>query len=180
MAHKRKGMSPVIATVAIVLITVAAAAILAGIVVPLVKTQLNNAGECLGYEDYFSFYEDFGYNCYQDNSPNWLYGLSIKAGSEDETEKVGGFKLQFLKGAESISVDVKDGDNVGEVRMLDADLTTLAVPKSGEVRTYVYSAGEMYDSVEVYPLMKSGRMCDKTDSLNLQSARCGASVDLNG
>ena len=55
----RKGISPVVATLLIVFVTVAAVTLVAKFIVPLVTNNLNEGTECVDYSDYFYFEEDF-------------------------------------------------------------------------------------------------------------------------
>lgn len=176
----KNGLSTIVATISLVLITIVAAGIIAGIVVPLVKTQLNDAKECFGYEDYFTFYEDFEYNCRQNSSQSWLQGISVKADSvsEEKAENVKGFKLHFLGDGSSESADVEEGKIIGEIRMLNSSITHLEVPVQGEVRTYVYESDKVFDFIEIYPVMKSGRVCDETDRIDIRGAVCNPSINL--
>ncbi|MFH1290895.1 MAG: archaellin/type IV pilin N-terminal domain-containing protein [Nanoarchaeota archaeon] len=181
MIIQKKGLSPVVATVAVIMLTLVAAGFIAGVVVPLIKNQLNDAKECFGYEEYFTFYEEFEYNCYINISTDWLHGVSIKAkaASGDKVEQVKGFNLQFMGSGESIAVTVENGTAVrDEIRMLKLSKTFLEVPKQGEVKTYVYNGTRRFDSVEVFPLLKSGRVCEGTSKIDLRGERCHSSVDL--
>ncbi|MBU0466080.1 MAG: hypothetical protein KJ718_03510 [Nanoarchaeota archaeon] len=179
MGIRKKGLSSIVAIIAIILITIAAAGFIAGIIVPLVKNQLNEGAECLGYEDYFTFYEDFDYNCYENVSGNWMYGFSIEADSvsEEKAEKVKGFRLQFLRSGESIAVNVEDGAVVtNEMRMLDLSVENFDIPVQGEVRTYIYNSTELFDFVGISPLMESGRVCDETDKIDIRGRICTISL----
>lgn len=178
MKIKKKGVAPVIATIAIILLTVAAAGFIAGFIVPFVKNQLHESTECVDYNDYFLFDNEFGYNCYVNASSNWLYGLSIRADSADEEveQKVKGFRLVFVKEGSSDSVSVErngySNNSDGGIRMLNSSLTMIQIPSSGEVRTYVYNNSQLYSVVEIYSLLETGRMCDKSDSIRLNSRIC--------
>jgi len=184
----KRGLSPVVATIAIVMITVAAAGFIAGIVVPLVRDRLRESTECIGYEDFFKFYEEFDYNCYHiidDGIQNYtLIALSVEADtvSDEMVENLGGMRLAFLGGGDSISVDiVNDSDaspEKGKIRMLKANELKLALPEIGGVKTYVYNATGFYDSVEVYPFLKSGRQCSETDKITIKGRICQSDLDL--
>lgn len=162
-----------IATIAIVLLTITAVGILAGFVVPFVKESLYGSTECLDYKEYFTFYRDFDYNCYS-LSGNYLYAVSIRADSakDEAAEKVDGFTLQFIGEGESQPATVKIGSMKNEIRMLNASKTELEVPFSGEVKTYVYNSSVKYSSVEIYPLLKSGTVCDMSDSIKIGDEIC--------
>jgi len=185
----RRGISPVVATVALVLITVAAAMFIAGFVVPFVRNQLNEGTECLGYEDYFTFYEEFDYNCYRiDNNPqgtkNYIYALSISADTvpEEKVEGIKALRIQFLGGGEDRGIEVSNGtaagSNVGQIRMIDKTASRLALPERGGVKTYIYNSSIEFEIIELYPVLKNGRMCKQTDKIRIRDIYCEPNVDL--
>jgi flagellin-like protein len=55
MVIGKKALSPIIAIVLLILITIAAGAIIAGFVVPFVNTGLDESTRCLDFKDYYSF-----------------------------------------------------------------------------------------------------------------------------
>ena len=79
---KRKGLSEVVSTVLMVLITIAAVAFVANLAIPFVKNNLQHSTECLSARDYFKFDDSLGYNCYDQTG---LYGFSVQAGNGGET-----------------------------------------------------------------------------------------------
>ena len=162
----KKGLSSVVATTLIVLLTVTAAIIIAGYVIPLVENNLKEGTECFEYKDYFYFEEDFGYNCYNDS----LYAISVGANFQEPRIRKGikGFRLAFTKSDESNAINVEEGQlKTGEIRMLNSSINNLIIPKSGEVRTYVYQSPMEFQSVKIYPLLKSGRVCDENDFIKI-------------
>ena len=187
--NNKKGLSSVVATISLVLITVVAAVFIAGFVVPFVRDTLNEGTECVGYENYFTFYEEFDYNCYKREDVfgggyHYLYALSIGADSvsQGKLDNIGGLRIQFLGGGESVGVEVKNnsnaGNSVGEIRMLDLSSTKLTLPENGGVKTYVYNSSVKFDSVEIYPILKNERMCKQTDGIQIGRA-CDNGVLLN-
>src|SRR3989344_3770324 len=165
----KRGMSPVIATVLIILLTIAAVAIIAGILIPFTRNSLTESTECLPYIDYFKFEEsfdlngeEFRYNCYNES----LYGASVRANSdEDLYENIVGFDLSFIvKGGDSVNVKFRNGTlescNPGGIKALKTNCTgslgNINITKPGEVRTYIYfsSSGERYDKSSINPIIK--------------------------
>lgn len=169
----KKALSNIVATVLLILLTIAAVVIIAGFVIPMVRDGLTGGTECFDYRDYFTFEEDFGYNCYNDSFVNRLYGVSVRAGGiDDESEaEIKGFRLSFTSGSESSAVDVDVGritdSSEDGIRMLDASAVVLEIPKSGEVRTYVFNSSNTFSSVDIVAKLKSGKVCDKSDSITL-------------
>ena len=168
----KKGLSSVVATVALILITFAAVAIISSYVVPLVKNNLEKSSECLGLESYFNFEESFNYNCFS----NGLYAISVSAGTTN-SENLAGFKLAFLESSgETISASVIKnspdfGFDEGKIRRFNGSLE-LDFPKNGEARTYLYNNSKSFESAEIYPVLKSDRICPKSDSIQIGGIIC--------
>jgi len=174
----KRGLSAIVATISLVLLTFAAVGIIAGFIIPLVRNNLDSGTECVDYKDYFIFREDLGYNCIKIETTR-LYAISVgAAGVNEETEnKISGFKLAFITSAgDSEAVDVKDpfsnyGGDVGMIRRVNITLP-LQIPGSGGARTYVYNSTTVFESVSVAPILKSGRTCGISDSIKFKSVIC--------
>ena len=172
---RKKGLSSVVATVSLILLTFAAVGIIAEYIIPLVKDNLSDGGECLNYRDYFSFRDELGYNC----GKNGLYSVSVGASpAGGETgKKINGFVLVFIEETgDSSDVEVSIGSSdfgmdEGMIRRVNTSLK-LDVPKSGEVRTYVYNSSKRFISVEIYPKLMSDRLCSLTDSIKIEDVVC--------
>ncbi|HLF53936.1 MAG TPA: archaellin/type IV pilin N-terminal domain-containing protein [Candidatus Nanoarchaeia archaeon] len=173
MDYNKKGLSPVIATVLIIMITIASIAILAGFLVPFVKNSLQRGSECLSYKEYYLFDESFGYNC-NDGS---TYKISIGA-SFDETlaENIEGMKIVLNeKGGTSKVLDIKNNSessiSEGGISLVGDSQNNLRIPSPGGIVTYAYQAPieDNFVSAEVYPILKSGRICaDQKESINIK------------
>lgn len=184
---RKKGMSPIVATLGLLLITVAAVGFIAPLVYNLVKTNLNESTECIGFEEYFTFYEEFDYNCYaivDDRTKNYsVTAVSVEADtvSPEKVENIAGFKLIFRGPGQEELIDVTEGVPVEKpgLRMLKFGETELSVPSGGGVKTYVlnYTEGGAFETVEIYPLLKNERICEKTDSMRVYF--CATDVPLS-
>ena len=53
----KKGLSQIIATVLLLLMTIAAAAIIAGVVIPFTRERLDKGTECVTFQNHFKFQE---------------------------------------------------------------------------------------------------------------------------
>ncbi len=165
---KKRGLSPIIATVLILLLTVAAISLIASYLIPFIKKTLTLGTECINYREYFKFEDSFGYNCF--NSTNNLHGVSIKTNvqglAEKDTEGLG-LALIFTDDLTSKKVEIKDNGSIEQIKIL-GPIAPLEVVKPGEILTYVYNGTpNLYTKVEAYAILKSGRICDKSDEINL-------------
>jgi flagellin-like protein len=79
MNKNKRGLSPVIATVLTIMLTVAAVAALSAFVVPFVRNSLQKSSECMDYGSYYTF-EESGYNCYSGS----FYAISIQTSFDKE------------------------------------------------------------------------------------------------
>jgi flagellin-like protein len=176
----KRGLSPIVATIALVLVTIAAASLIAGIIVPLVRDRLNEGTECIGYENYFSFYEGFDYNCYRQSDGNYLYAISVQAdnAAQDKIDNVEGMRMQFVGGGESDGVDIEEGAATAQIRMLNSS-QDLSIPKKGGVKTYVYTSSRFYKNIELAPILENGHVCTKSDELNMGGFVCISTLDLD-
>ena len=170
----KRGVSAIVATVLIVLITIAAASILFTTIVPFVKNSLSSSTECLPYKTYIQFEKQSGYTCYDANN---LTGFTVRVSApSDGSDALERFDVAFsanLSLRRASVVDQADVNNgIEGVRMLDKTVSKISVAKIGEVQTYVYNAGAIRPAkIEVYPILKSGKICEKSDEVSLTSCK---------
>lgn len=170
MIRKKRGLSQVVATVLLILITVAAAVIIAGFIIPWIRGGLDST-ECFNYREYFVFENDYGFNCYNryNGMNNYLISISAKSGLNETQENVAGFGLAFVKKGDSVVLtvmnDVAPLINPSRIFMNSNLSSNLYLPKSGEVRTYYYNNSDIFESARVYPILKSGRKCELSDTV---------------
>jgi len=175
MNYAKKGMSNLVATILIILLTVVAVVLITNFIIPMVNKNLAET-ECFKYRDYFSFEVEYGYNCYNLTENDYrLYAVSVRAGSlgGDSLDKIEGFDLVFMEkiGTSSV-VHVVDGEATDdELRMLNENLANLEIPGPHEVRTYVYKSSANFTRVNVYLKLESDT-CDKSDSIDLEDRQC--------
>lgn len=167
---RKKGLSAVVATILIILLTVSAVAVIAGYLIPYVNRSLDSTS-CTKYRDYFSFY-DSGYNCYTEN----LQGFSIEARADKELGKeIIGFNLLLSKEGSGESVEARAGANCGDLKMYDNNLPcSIKIPSAGEVRSYLFDSGDVrYSRLRVLPviIVKGKEMaCGVSDEI--QVSKC--------
>src|SRR3989344_8779748 len=160
----KRGLSSIVATVLILLITVAAFGIVAGFIVPFVRDNLGESTQCFGFDNYYKFEEkidfrnvEYRYNCKQEDLANNknLYGFSVKAGNvaEEKLGKLNGFKIVFYDDKKSKAIEITNeeslkigiiGDGIGI-----GSPHVLKVPSQGEISTFAYvgTLGERYDKM---------------------------------
>jgi hypothetical protein len=181
----KKGITPIIAIMFMVLFTVVAVVIIAGFIKPFVEDGLYSSTECIGYENYFQFDTSFQSNCV--NPDGGIYLVSVKAtdDSQNLSSKIVGFDLVFKSDSSSDVINVKNYDSWecsgdekfgiynGAVNVRDCeDGVKLVVPQASESLTYIYkeNSGNDFSKVEIHPVLSSGggnRSCDLSDKIRL-------------
>lgn len=163
MLLERRGLSAVIATILLVLMTITAIAILAAILVPFVRNTLNKSTECVSFRDSLKFDEPSDFNCYASNKN----AVSVKLNQDQPI--LPAFKLIFISKGMSEGILINNTSSIATVSMMSDSILTssLQVPEPGEIRTYVYSANQDFEKVGIYPVLNSGRICEASDSVDL-------------
>ncbi|PIN89576.1 hypothetical protein COU60_03120 [Candidatus Pacearchaeota archaeon CG10_big_fil_rev_8_21_14_0_10_34_76] len=172
MVINKRGISPIIATVLILLITFVAISILAVFVVPFVSESLEGSEECFDILGHVTF-DESPYNCniggtLGDGSEGERTGFSVRVGGED----ISGLKIALYNEGSSEVVEFLNG-TIGntlssKLRMLNGLFSEgLEMPKKGGVRTYV--AEGLFEKIEVSARLKSGKTCDLSDSIELNT-----------
>lgn len=167
----KKGLSAVIATVLLILLTVSAVAIVSTFLIPFVNRSLENTS-CFEFKEYFKFDDSFGYSCYIENGIRKNYFLTVRAKPDNSSaNKIEGFSLRFLGGGFANTVEVIDGRPFSDIEVIgNVGQSNLFVPSHGgrfSVLTYNYTSNNLYDKVEIYPIIKDNKICDQSDSIKL-------------
>ena len=177
--NNKRGVSPVVATVLLILITIAGISIIAGVLIPFISNSLETSTACIEYRNYYTFSSEFSFNCYKEYSTPAQIGhaLTLRAGSDSEVgEGIKGFEIIFLKEGSSKKVTILNGSNVlSNVQMLGGG-GKFEVPHPGEIRTYIINDSLLYSGVEVYPILESEKVCDLSDSIILHLCPDGTNV----
>ncbi len=140
----KKGISAVVATVLIILITVAAITIVWAAIIPMINNQLDQGTLCLDAVSQLSIMDE-GWTCV--DTPNNELSLQIKKGPKN-------FELA------DIQVLISSGGNVESVSLLDT-YTLADLPGSNEEKVFVLDvtailAAGTIDSVRIAPILKIG------------------------
>ena len=178
MKLKKRGLSEVVSTVMVIMLTVVALAAIAAFVIPFVRNSLQKSSECIGYEGYFSFDSSSSYSCNYNEGDNYLIGSSIKAKADSRlSENAEGFALvlNFADGT-SKKLEVNSSLTSEEFWVAGHSGEEVYIPNGGETRTYVYNSSVKAESAEVYAVLKSGAICVMKDTIKL--INCGSGVIL--
>ena len=176
MLLKKRGVSTVVATLLIVLITIVIGGIVATVVKQFTERSIEESAKCQLYRDYFTFDESFGLTCVNMSAGN-ITTFSLQAAQVNEELKtpLEGFNIVLSGNKDSIVADVRlnmsGSSALGGIWIFDDPSLVIKLPKQGEIITYAYNASQFYDRLEVYPVVEGEQICAKSDSILLES--CG-------
>lgn len=177
----KRGISEIVSTVLIILLTLIVAATIYSFVVPFVEKNLQSGSECIGYENYFKFVKEQNVNgvIYELNcESNGRQGVFVRSSGDLNLNKVNGFQLVFLKdNGLTNSVKVLNNSPIGKVKMFNSPSPFIELPPQGDSRTYVYQSGESYKSMKIYSILNSGRVCEANND-EISFAPCQKEVNL--
>jgi flagellin-like protein len=180
----RKGVSPVVATVLLLVITVLLASLIMTFAVPFVQDQLGRSKECLAVIDAVTF-ADSRFNCYIDDmastSATDKTGFSVSISKEG----VSGVRVSLIDANENSNVVViKQGATfppTASVPLRNIGTGTgnligdpLTFPSGAGQRTYVAEvSGVYYKRAEIAPVVTSGRTCAVSDTVEFNACPTG-------
>ena len=152
----KKGISAIVATVLIILITVAAVTIIWAAIIPMISNQLESGTICLDAVSQVQLL-DFGYTCWNDTADT--VSIQIKHGAKD-------FRLndiQVLVSSEGITKSfslVNDSTTI-----TPEDMTADKLPKANEEKVYVINTTGMdnIDKVQIAPVVAVGNTQETCD-----------------
>lgn len=164
---RKKGVSPVIATILLILLSITVVIVISAFIIPFVRDTLREGKECFEVIGQLEIDMALGETCYHDMITYTIVNITIERGPKEAT--IERFKIKISGEGKSELFDIKQGET--GVRMLDGS-AIIETPKSGEARTY--SLNTTLQEVlyaEVYPVMESGKMCDPTDKKDIEECR---------
>lgn len=168
----KKAVSPVITTILLILVAMAAVGIIAGFVIPFIRENLR--GDCFQAIEQIEIDAGSKYTCYRTIAGEdgtlgtaddyFLLTVSVKRGAKPLG--IESFKITVFGGGSSNSFDIREPSTpesvAGKVAMLGGG-QILEVPKVGEMRTYQFNITlPEITSAELYPVV-GGRQCNEAD-----------------
>ncbi len=172
----KKGVSAIVATALLIVITLALAAIIATVAIPFVRNSLQGSTECSAYKNHFTFDSSFNLNCHDYSGT--IAKISIKAGqvSPENAAKIKGVQFVFMKtggSSESISFNEGSPGSCSSGGIMNYDIScpgfgSLTIPEAGESRSYkYYPKSKVEGYVSVNPILASGKTCDTSDRIKM-------------
>ncbi|MFH0831543.1 MAG: archaellin/type IV pilin N-terminal domain-containing protein [archaeon] len=161
-----RAVSSLVATVLLILITVAAVGIIWGAIMPMLNSAMEIGQACLNAR--LTIDTTSGYTCYKTTTNE----VMIMVGRGAEEFYLAGMSLIISGGGQSKTFQFKQGAAIGGVKMIDGT-TTIQLPSTNEERTYLLFIGTNLTSVEeakVAPIARVGktdRACDVSSKVPL-------------
>jgi len=150
----KKALSAVVATVLIILITVAAVTIIWAAIIPMIKNKISGGSLCLDAVSQVSLVKDGGYTCYTKNSSGSVLNLS----------------LQITHGAKDF--DLSDiqvlVSSEGNTKTFMLSNLNLSMPGINEEKVYQININKTrtvtsLDKVQIAPIVKVGNTQETCD-----------------
>ena len=163
----KKALSALIATVLLILLSIAAIVILSSAIIPFVKEKMSEAQECseiIKTADALAIDAENGFACYYDEN-----GLKAKITIHRGNIEIKGVRIAVRGGGDSKIVDITEG-TLTDVKLLTptGETTNLVLPGKGGEKTYIISNVNAAESAIIAPIMPSGQMCKETDEIDLE------------
>lgn len=173
MKMRKRAVSALVATVLLILITVAAVGIIWGAIMPMINQATQYGQACMNAR--FSIETQQGYTCY--NATQKIVLIQVGRGAEDFVPI--GMHLVLTGGGISKTFPINTTTNPN-VWMLGNTTATdpIQIPGANEERTYVINAATMAitSEVSVAPIVKIGnteKICDISSRAALTPCRAG-------
>ena len=150
--NNKKGVSAVVATVLIIVITIAAVAIIGTTIIPMLKNKLEEGTVCLDASTALMI-ENKGYTCYNAEVD---IDVQVSHGAKD-VDLVG---IQFL---------ISEGGNTASVS--ETTITNLPTPNGAKVMSIPYTSSAP-DSVAIAAIVKVGNKettCEVSPAVTLEA-----------
>lgn len=160
----KRGVSAVVGSVLLIVITVISVALIISFILPFIKDKLGESEECLNALDSIEFAPS-KFNCYKTTTTADETGFSVKV----KNDKIKGFRIALIDDINGSSkvYDISDGITNPELRMVGGAPGTyngaLIFPNAGGQRSYV--ANGIYSEAEIAPILENNRVCDVADKV---------------
>jgi flagellin-like protein len=171
MKKSKRGLSEVVSTVLLILLTVAAAVIVSSFSIKFVMDYISK-GDCIKYAQMVEIINNPEYTCYNSTSgnENMRIQIGIKDLESKYYDKLIGFKVILYNNGVSNSYDITNGTGgSGNVRMIrDNASEIITIPGIASEKTYIITGiTSKPNSTIVYPVLKDKSCAEAKSELNI-------------
>jgi flagellin-like protein len=167
----KKAVSPVITTILLILIAIAAVGILAAYVLPGV--DIEPQAECFKAIDQIEIDTASKQTCWYNEGGDIILNISVKRGSEPLG--IERFIITVFGEGKSETFDLGDGENMANAAMINQPYNTpLEIPKRRELRTYRLKTSQFtteITSAEIAPVVEGNIFCNAANRKNIESCQ---------
>jgi flagellin-like protein len=163
--REKRGLSTIIATVLLIMLTIVAISFLYAFIKPMVNDNLARAKECNDAKNKFRVNSDSGYTCKKE-----LEGVTsvMFARSNNKDIEIKGILVSISNATDSKTFKIFDNlaSEPAGVKMYNSS-EILIMPKLGESKTYVFPI--IGDRIEFALIMPDDDVCD---SISVSIGKC--------
>lgn len=160
----KKGLSPIITTILLILIALIAVLFIYSVVVPFVKDTTSRSKMCYATQGQLEINTESGYTChyFDDSTGKRSANITIKRGVNDAG--IEGFIITLAGDGRSKQYKIKDELTDGVVMYGTLLNNSIYLPMVGEERTYsIKTSFSEITYVTVTPIVEGGATCESTD-----------------
>ncbi len=164
---RKRAVSPVIATILLVLLSITAVSIIASFVLDFINDSLEEA-DCFGLERAVEIDSAKGYHCLHTDEEKII--ITIKR--IIESEEIGGMIIAINGETSSESFEIKQGSADDSVSMYGGG--DIELPYKGERRTYNITIDDLDGplSAIVAPIATNGERCNAVENSDVNIIEC--------
>ncbi|MFH1307333.1 MAG: archaellin/type IV pilin N-terminal domain-containing protein [archaeon] len=165
----KKGVSPVIASVLLILVTIVAVALISAFIIPMIKEQMTGGGNCFKVLGKMEIDSDAGYTCKNITSGETMVMVKRQY-IGDEDIKVTKIVFSLIGQGNSQVIQIFDNTINENVRKYSGSYNqSLTLVPEGGALTYVFNTGSAglginVESVDVAPVLGDGTTCNPVSS----------------
>jgi flagellin-like protein len=166
--NKKKAVSPVIATILLVLISISAVAIVANFVIQFINNSLEK-GECYNLIGAVKIDDSQGYYCHYQDEEISKEKIKITIERDIKSKEINGIIISISATTDSESFEIKQGSADTGVSMYNGE--DIVLPNKGERKTYEITTNLPSDetlSAVIAPIAINGKTCDQSKRITLQ------------
>jgi len=164
----KRGVSAIVATVLLILISVAAVGIVWGMVVPLINGQIDKETLCLDVTGQVVINDDEKYTCWNNASGFKNVSLGVVRGAKDFV--LADIQVLVFVEGDSESFSIVDAATT----ISPSDVTSEDLPRVNEEKVYVIDASGVFgdvDIIKIAPIVSNGNsqeVCDVSSMLKIK------------
>lgn len=171
--RNKRGLSAVVSTILLVLLAITSVVLIAGILLPYIRGQLDKGKSCYDTLNKLNIKGSIGNvkTCYNENE-NWVQIVVSRDASDKSGLKGFAFSLSYNGDSQRFDIIDKSSENT-DVAMYKADPAEIdfagekIIPEPGTEKTYVVKSDEAARGVQIAPILENGELCKESDIIEV-------------